>query len=131
MDLFRTFPQRLRWHGTIPSGAVPDVIDRADVVIVPHRPGMSEGQSSMKLFDSAARGRPAVVSNGVTCLNDDVPPGTYIAEHANQWADAVTTAEDEPAEMATARIEWARANTWDSRWPMWSRSALGTEDSVV
>lgn len=130
-ELFRSFPEQLRWHGAIPREVVPRLIDRADVVIVPHRPGMSEGQSSMKLFDSAARGRPAVISSGVTCLQSDAPPGTYIAERPGHWADAVTAAEDEPAENAAARIAWARANTWDSRWPVWHRSVLGSKDRVV
>lgn len=134
LGLLRAFPGRIRWHGAIPREDVPRAIDRADVVIVPHHPGQSEGQSSMKLFDSAARGRPAVVSAGVSCLNGGTPPGTYVVSHADQWAEAVTAAENEPADAAATRIAWARANTWDSRWPLWARSVLGsepTEDPLV
>ena len=131
LELLRAFPERIRWHGPIPREDVPGAIDRADVVIVPHRPSRSEGQSSMKLFDSAARGRPAVVSTGVSCLNGGVPPGTYVAGQVDQWAEAVTAAENEPADAAVTRIAWARANTWDSRWPLWARSVLGIEPNAA
>lgn len=131
LELLRAFPERIRWHGAIPREDVPGAIDRADVVIVPHRSDRSEGQSSMKLFDSAARGRPAVVSAGVSCLNRGAPPGTYVAESADQWADTVTAAENEPADAAAARIAWACANTWDSRWPLWARSVFGSEPNTA
>ena len=85
----------------------------------------------MKLFDSAARGRPAVVSAGVSCLSGSTPPGTYVAGDADQWAEAVTAAESEPADTAASRIAWARANTWDSRWPLWARTVLGFEPNTA
>ena len=62
----------------------------------------------MKLFDSAARGRATVISAGVSCVPGGTPPGTYVVEHANQWADAVTAAENEPAEEAACRIAGPR-----------------------
>ncbi len=127
LALLAAFPERVRWHGTIGKEAVPGAIDRADVVIIPNRPGLSEGQSSMKLFDSAARGRPAVVSAGVSCLHGGAPPGTYFAQDGDEWADAIDAAETESPDMAASRITWARANTWDSRWPLWARSAFGHE----
>jgi glycosyltransferase involved in cell wall biosynthesis len=131
LELLGAFPERLRWHGSISREDVAGAIDRADVVIVPHRPDQSQGQSSMKLFDSAARGRPAVISAGVSCVPGGSPPGTYVVEHADQWADAVTAAENEPVEEAASRIAWARANTWESRWPQWARSALGCEPNAA
>jgi glycosyltransferase involved in cell wall biosynthesis len=131
LELLGAFPGRLRWHGAISRADVPGAIDRADVVIVPHRPDQSRGQSSMKLFDSAARGRPAVISAGVSCVPGGTPPGTYVVEHPDQWADAVTAAENEPEEEAASRIAWARANTWESRWPLWAQTALGSEPNAV
>ena len=131
LELLRAFPARVRWNGAIPREDVPGAIDRADVVIVPHRPGQSDGQSSMKLFDSAARGRPAVVSAGVTCVNGGTPPGTYVVDDADQWAEAVTAAESDPAGVAASRIAWACTNTWDSRWPLWARSVLGFEPNAA
>ena len=127
LALFRAFPDRLRWHGLIPREHVPEAIDRADVVLVPHRPHHSEGQSSMKLFDSAARGRPAVTSPGVICVPGDTPPGTYVAAQPDQWADAVTAAENEAGDVAATRIAWAHANTWETRWSRWSGCVLGSE----
>ncbi len=131
LQLLRAFPERIQWHGSIPREDVPSAIDHADIVIVPNRSGLSVGQSSMKLLDSAARGRPAVVSAGVSCFHGGTPPGTYIAENSDDWADAVTAAEAESAEAAVARISWARANTWDSRWPLWARSVLGSEPNAA
>ena len=131
LELLGAFPDRLRWHGAIAREDVPGAIDRADVVVVPHHTHQSAGQSSMKLFDSAARGRPAVISAGVSCVPGGTPPGTYVVEHADQWADAVTAAENEPAEEAASRIAWARENTWESRWPLWARSVLGSETNAV
>lgn len=131
LELLRAFPERIRWYGAIAREDVPGAIDRADVVIVPHRPDQSDGQSSMKLFDSAARGRPAVVSAGVTCVNGGTPPGTYVVGDADQWAEAVTAAESDPADTAASRIAWARTNTWDSRWPLWARSVLGFEPNAA
>jgi glycosyltransferase involved in cell wall biosynthesis len=131
LELLGAFPERLRWHGAIPREDVPGAIDRADVVLVPHRSEQSQGQSSMKLFDSAARGRPAVISAGVSCVPGGPPPGTYVVEHADQWAEAVTAAENEPREEAAARIAWAGANTWESRWPLWARSVFGFEPNAV
>ena len=131
LELLRAFPERIQWHGMIPREDVPSAIDRADVVIVPNRSGLSLGQSSMKLLDSAARGRPAVVSAGVSCLHGGTPPGTYIAENSDDWADAVTAADTESVEATVARITWARANTWDSRWPLWARSVLRSEPTAA
>ena len=71
--LLASLGNRLRWHGAIPRSAVAAAIDGADVAIVPNRPDLSDGQSSMKLFDVAARGGPAVVSAGVTCAGPKRP----------------------------------------------------------
>jgi hypothetical protein len=121
---------RVRWHGAIDRAEVAGAIDRADVVVIPNRADLSDGQSSMKLFDSAARGRPAVVSPGVNGGIGQRPPGTYEAGRPDEWAPAVLVAAAEPDELAGARIAWARANTWDQRWPAWSTQVFGTESTV-
>ena len=115
--LLASLGNRLRWHGAIPRSAVAAAIDGADVAIVPNRPELSDGQSSMKLFDVAARGRPAVVSAGVTCAGPERPPGTYVAEAPGEWAPAILAAADESGRLATERINWAWSNTWEQRWP--------------
>jgi glycosyltransferase involved in cell wall biosynthesis len=124
--LLASLGNRLRWHGAIPRSAVAAAIDGADVAIVPNRPDLSDGQSSMKLFDVAARGRPAVVSAGVTCAGPERPPGTYVAEAPGEWAPAILAAADESGRLATERINWARSNTWEQRWPAWSSAVFGS-----
>jgi len=120
-----TFAARVRFHGPVPRGAVGAAIDAADVTLVPNVPHLSVGQSSMKLFDSAARGRPAVVADGVTSDGDGLPPSTVVATTTDEWVTGMLSSLDEPACRAQERIDWARANTWEHRWPAWSRAALG------
>ncbi len=130
MDLLDTLGDRVRWHGTIPRAAVPEAIDGADVMIVPIRPDMAEGQSSMKLFDIAARGRPAVVSRGVSVSGGEVPPGTYVSDSPDDWVAGITSSAAEPEELAAARVDWARSNTWEHRWPEWAQSVFGEQPVV-
>ena len=101
------------------------VIDAADVVIVPNRPGLSVGQSSMKLFDVAARGRPAVVADGVSVSGGALPPGTAVAGDLGEWVDSVRLAPEEPVGVAVERLAWAGLHTWDHRWPHWATAVVG------
>ena len=121
------FAGRARFHGPIPRTAVAAAIDAADVVLVPNVSHLSVGQSSMKMFDSAARGRPAVVAHGVTSDGDGLPPATVVADTAEEWVAGILGCLDEPACLAQERIDWARANTWEHRWPAWSQAVFGAE----
>ncbi|HXN62715.1 MAG TPA: glycosyltransferase, partial [Acidimicrobiales bacterium] len=125
--LLEGFGRRIRWHGTISRSEVHAAIDAADVVIVPLRSEMTVGQSSMKLFDVAARGRPAIVSSGVSTSDGELPPGTYVAESADEWIASITAAANEPDGLAQLRVDWARSNTWDDRWPTWRECVLGAD----
>ncbi len=116
---------RVHWHGPVPRAEVPMVIDAADVVIVPNRPGLSVGQSSMKLFDVAARGRPAVVADGVSVSGGALPPGTAVAGDLGEWVDSVRLAPEEPVGVAVERLAWAGLHTWDHRWPHWATAVVG------
>jgi glycosyltransferase involved in cell wall biosynthesis len=124
-QLLQRFAGQLHWHGQIPRDATTAAIDGADVIIVPHRSEIAFGQSSMKLYDSAARGRPAVVSEGVSVSGDELPPLTYVAKSKEDWLEAIVAAASENHEAAEDRIVWARSNTWDHRWPAWERSVFG------
>jgi len=125
--LLNHFADRVVWHGTIPRASVAGAIDGADVLIVPTRPDMAEGQSSMKLFDIAARGRPAVVSRGVSTLDGEVPPGTYLADGLEGWVEGVKRASIETGGLDCDRVAWARSNTWDRRWPGWASAVYGED----
>ena len=120
-----SFAGRARFHGPIPRSAVASAIDAADVTLVPNVPHLSVGQSSMKMFDSAARGRPAVVAHGVTSDGDGLPPSTVVAATTDEWVTGILGCVEEPAGLAQERIDWARANTWEHRWPAWSRAVFG------
>jgi glycosyltransferase involved in cell wall biosynthesis len=130
VGLLESRADRVHWHGTIPRSDVATAIDRADVVVVPNRPSMSEGQSSMKLYDGAARGRPVVVSPGVSSGATEPPPGTYIARGSDEWAAAVLAADGESSEVALARVAWARSNTWEQRWTAWAAGVFGPSPLV-
>ena len=125
--LLEDFGHRISWHGAIARSEVHGAIDAADLVIVPLRSEMAVGQSSMKLFDVAARGRPAVVSRGVSTSDGELPPGTYVAASSDQWIAGITAAANEPSALAQIRVDWARSNTWEDRWPAWRDCVLGTE----
>jgi hypothetical protein len=93
---------------------------------VPNRSGLSFGQSAMKLFDIAARGRPAVIAPGVWASGGDTPPGVYIAATDDEWVDQVHSAASEDSALAPLRLAWALSNTWENRWPNWARAAFGS-----
>jgi hypothetical protein len=124
-----TFGPRARWHGTIPRTGVPAAIDDADVFVIPNRRHLSEGQSSMKLYDSAARGRPAVVTSGVTCTGSELPPATWVADTVDQWVEGIIAGAAEPDGVAATRLTWARANTWEQRWPAWIAGVTGGDSA--
>ncbi len=125
--LLNRFADRVHWHGTIPRASVAGAIDGADVLIVPTRTNMAEGQSSMKLFDIAARGRPVVVSRGVSTSDGEVPPGTYLANSVETWVEGVKRASSENSGLESDRVAWARSNTWDQRWPGWASAVYGED----
>jgi len=131
VGLLEGFGDRVRWHGTVRRDAVAGALDGADVAIVPNRTELSEGQSSMKLYDTAARGRPVVVTPGVGCAGPTDPPGTYVADGVEAWVAALDAAAAEGDGPAAARLDWARANTWDQRWPDWADGVFGDRPVVA
>jgi glycosyltransferase involved in cell wall biosynthesis len=115
---------RVRWNGVVERTQLPEVLDAADVLILPNDSRRAEGQSSMKLYDYAARGRP-IVSTPSEVSADQTPPGTAFARGPEEFAAAVAAAETEDRQTAQAKIDWVRANTWEARWPVWSAAVLG------
>jgi glycosyltransferase involved in cell wall biosynthesis len=126
-ELLNDMRDRVAWHGVAPRRDLPAILDRATVLVVPNRRSQSVGQDSMKAYDYAARGRPIVSTGGrASGLSDAAPPHVLSATTAEAFAEAVLKACDEPLGFATDRIEWARAQVWARRWPVWSSALFGT-----
>jgi hypothetical protein len=117
---------RIRLQGSVAKHEVARVLDEADVLIVPTVAGFARGQSSMKLLDAAARGRPAVVSPEVTIDGVTQPPGTYTAQEQGDWKGQILAAAAEDVSLGDQRRDFARLNTWEQRWLPWM-SALGLQ----
>ncbi|GAA3248344.1 glycosyltransferase [Dactylosporangium siamense] len=125
-DLLRQCPDRIRWHGVLDRDDLGQAIDAADVAVVPHRAAQSRGQSSMKLADYAARGRPIVSTGWDTNPDAEQPPNTWMAANAEEFAAAVVQAYADAGDIDGA-VAWARQRTWPSRWPLWSAAAFGSQ----
>jgi glycosyltransferase involved in cell wall biosynthesis len=113
---------RVSWQGLVPRSDLGAHLDAADVLVLPHRSDQTVGQSSMKMFDYAARGRP-IVSTG-SGLPESAPHVRF-ANTAQGFVTEIQATMTEPDAWAASRIEWARANSWSARWPAWSAAALG------
>jgi hypothetical protein len=94
------------------------VLDRARVLIAPHRVRFAAGQDSMRLYDYAARGRPIVCTPGALGSPDHIAGAAVLeAETPAEFALAVARAADEPAQAGEHRRAWLAGNSWASRWP--------------
>jgi hypothetical protein len=116
---------RAAWHGAVPRDLLAGVLDAGDVLVIPHqRRGAVDGDW-MKFYDYTARGRPVVTTPSTDTLAAMLPPHTFVAATAAEFAAAVREAAHEPAEYASTRRHWAEANAWETRWPAWSRAVFG------
>ncbi|MEN3279611.1 MAG: hypothetical protein V7607_751 [Solirubrobacteraceae bacterium] len=108
---------QVRWHGPVERRDLAAALDRADVLVVPHRHRLSAGQDLMKLYDYAARGRPIVTS--VLPGRAAEVPRLRAATEARGFAREVARAADEPRDDALARRAWAAGQTWQRLAPLW------------
>ena len=115
---------RARWHGPVGRERLPDVLDRADVLLVPNRPHCA-GQDSRKIYDYAARGRPIVATSAAADGISELPPHSRLGDDADELAGLICDAQYESATAGRQRIEWAAAQSWDSRWLDWSAALFG------
>jgi glycosyltransferase involved in cell wall biosynthesis len=116
---------RVSWRGPVPRDRLVGALDRARVLIAPHRTGMSRGQDSMKLYDYAARGRPIVCTPGALGSSEliaDTP--VREAAGAEAFARAVEVASEE-ADGVVVPAAWLERHGWLRRWAEWRRAALG------
>jgi hypothetical protein len=79
----------------------------------------------MKLYDYAARGRPIVSTRWSDRLAAEDPPRPHLADTPDEFAAAVLSADQEPAERARSRRAWAEGQTWERRWDSWSTAVFG------
>jgi Glycosyl transferases group 1 len=117
---------RVRWHGPVERSGLARVLDRARVLIAPHRGSLTRGQDSMKLYDYATRGRPIACTTGALGDRNHVAAaGVLQAATPAEFARIVRDhAEPEPS-MVAAQRAWVSQNSWDARWPSWAQAVLG------
>ena len=118
-DLLARPDGRVRWHGPVARAHVAEVIDSADVLLLPNR-ALSRGQDSMKIYDYSARGRPVVATVASVDGISERPPHMRTGSTLAELAEQVRETTDEPQQWATDRIDWAQNQTWESRWPAWA-----------
>jgi hypothetical protein len=124
LALLEAHPGKVKWHGPIDRRHIGRFLDVSDVLLIPNRPEQSAGQDSMKMYDYASRGRP-VVMTGIEVGESGLPPGTAVAEDAGQFVEAILASTSEDRQLAQRRQAWAKANTYERRWPAWEAAVLG------
>jgi glycosyltransferase involved in cell wall biosynthesis len=118
-DLLTRPGGRVQWHGPVARACLAEVLDTADVLLLPNR-ALSRGQDSMKIYDYSARGRPIVATQASVDGISERPPHLRIGSTPSELAEQVRETADEPPQWATDRIAWAQNQTWESRWPAWA-----------
>jgi glycosyl transferase family 1 len=125
--LLAEFPSRASWLGVVGRDELASRLDRARVLILPHRRTGAVRGDSMKLYDYAARGRPIISTFWAPDLDISGPPGMTIADSAEDFAAAVVSAAGaDDREQAARRRAWAASQEWAGRWDAWSAAAFGS-----
>jgi glycosyltransferase involved in cell wall biosynthesis len=120
------FPDRVRLHGPLERPQLAAALDRARILIAPHRARLVAGQDSMKLYDYATRGRPIVATPGALGDAEHIAgAGVIEAATAADFARAVTRAAAQPDAIIAGQRAWADGHAWELRWPGWARAAFG------
>jgi glycosyltransferase involved in cell wall biosynthesis len=117
---------RARWHGSVARARVGETLDGADVLLLPHVANC-RGQDSMKIYDYATRGRPVVLTEAAAQGISEPPPHLRVGRDPVELAALIEQGGREPRQCAFDRIDWARTQSWQSRWPDWSRVLFGAE----
>ena len=126
LTLLARFRNRVTWHGVLHRPELAGVLNAAGAGLVPHRAEFSRGQSSMKFLDYAARGCPVVSTRWERDIDRQAPPGVWFADTAEDYAAAVRRAAAVDPATVQAAMRWARRQTWEHRWPLWSDAVFGS-----
>lgn len=116
---------RARWHGPAARRCVASLLDGGDVLLIANRGASSRGQDSMKIYDYSARGRPVVATAASMSGISEAPPHLRVGNRPEELARLVTESAGDPVQWSQDRAGWAAAQSWDSRWPGWSRALFG------
>jgi hypothetical protein len=120
---------RARWLGPVERDRLATVLDRGQVLVAAHRQAQVRGQSSMKLYDYAARRRPIVTTPGALGSRAHTQPaGVVEAGTPDAFAAAVRSAASGPG-PGPARTDWLHENAWSARWLGWRAAALAEPPS--
>lgn len=115
---------RARWLGAVERAELPSRLDRAQVLVAPHRQAQVRGQNSMKLYDYACRGRPIVATPGALG-EPELTAGAGVLEAATPAAFAQAVGRAAAGEgFPGAEPDWIAAHSWAARWRAWCELAL-------
>lgn len=116
---------RARWMGAVERERLAAALDRGEVLVAAHRAAQVRGQSSMKLYDYAARRRPIVTTPGALGPSSfTARAGVIEAAGVDEFAAAVLAAAGS-ASGRRASGEWLAEHSWDARWSAWREAVLG------
>lgn len=105
----------IEYIGEVPHGELPDALRGVDVFLLPYLENrLTRGVSPAKIYECLATGKPVVASPlpALKALGDHV----YLARGPEEFVDVLRNLKElETEEKARARIDLARANSWDAR----------------
>jgi len=116
-EFLRRFDGRVTLHAPVSRVEAQRFIDRSDILVAPTLREFSIGQSSMKTFDAAARGREILSTPGLIAGTSSSPAQIF-ADDANGWIDVLNSYHLEGAAMNEIR-SWAEEQTWKVRFRDW------------
>ena len=117
-NLLNRFNGRVTLHSPVSRIEAQNFIDKSDVLIAPTFKEFAIGQSSMKTFDAAARGRHVLSTPGLSTGVEKAPPLLF-ADGADAWVDVLRARAFESLTVAEIR-SWAEKQTWDLRFKDWA-----------
>lgn len=116
-EFLRRFEDRVTLHEPVPRISAQKFIDRSDIMIAPTFHEFSIGQSSMKTFDAAARGRQILSRSGLT-TGTSLSPAQIFADDVDAWIQVLSEYALDNATMLAIR-SWAEQQTWGVRFKDW------------
>lgn len=114
IERLQSFPN-VKLLGPLPFDAIPGVLQRFDVAMIPHRMNaLTATMNPLKIYEYFAAGLPIVTTAiaGIEPFADQV----FVAKNANEFSDHINAAlaEDTP-EQHRERQQFIQAHTWERR----------------